>query len=702
MSMFQKATDNKAVAASNSSLDAALIWAERGIPVFPCHGNQNSEKYKRPHTPRGFKDATTDAATIKAWWAKHPDAMIGVPTGPASGFDVVDPDRKNGKDGFAFIPDWETLSPAIVRTPSGGAHLYFRSDGTIKNATDVNDMIGVDVRGDGGYVIAPGSAGYMWADGRDDLSNLPPFPEAFRPGSNRPKLNQKLEERFQPAGQPGDNPYAEPWVLGIALEAVPTPNSYTPWNNVAMAIYRATEGSEDGFEVFDRWSRKDMKNYGGTRERWEALEISPPNSIGAGTVFHMADEADRSWRERAEAVEPGWQQRAIIDSSQRTLARLARFFETDRGRGIAVRIQTYFAEVGPRRAATHLHAVSLADFDGQTVPPRQFIVEGMIPDRNVTDLSGDGGTGKSILALQASVAIVTGTEWLGFPVVPGRVLYVSCEDEMDEIRRRAEALCRQREITFKHLRDLYIIDLTTADGTELAALDKGKLSLTVVFAGLEEKIAELRPKLVILDTRADVFAGDEVNRSQVRGFVKALRRLCFQYDLAILMLSHPSLTGMSSGSGQSGSTAWGNSVRSRLYLDRPKGSDGSIVDPDLRVLSTKKANYSASDTEVSLRYVGGEFVAQREGALSELDPQVRGHKVEDRFVELLKDYDLQGRHVNDAGTYYAPKAFAETDPSIGQRHFRTAMLALLKQGRIKKVQRGPASRATSMLVMVQP
>jgi RecA-family ATPase len=697
MNMFEKATANNAVA-SNSTLYAALKWAEMGIPVFPCNGNQSSEKYKRPLTPRGFKDATKDPDKIKALWAKHPNALIGVPTGPASGIDVLDVDCKKGKNGFASIPGWETLSSAIVRTPSGGAHLYFLSDGTMKNGTDVNDMIGVDVRGDGGYVIAPGSAGYTWADGRDDLAKLPPFPEAFRPGSNRPKLNQKLEERFQPAGQPGDNPHAEPWVLAMALEAVPTPKSFTPWNNVAMAIYRATEGSWAGFEVFDNWSKKDPASYGGTDERWEALDGSPPNSIGAGTIFHMADEADPSWRERADAVDPEWRHRGIVESMQRSIARIAKFFATEKGKNIARRIEAYFGE--PSTAApTQLHAKSLADFDGQAVPPRQWIVEGLIPDRNVTDLSGDGGTGKSILALQAGTAMATNTDWLGFPVVPGRVLYISCEDEMDEIRRRAEALCRQRDIRLGDLRNLFVVDMTLADGTELAALEKGRLALTAVFAGLEAKIAELRPKLVVLDTRADVFAGNEIDRAQVRLFVKALRRLCFQYDLAVLMLSHPSLTGMNSGSGQSGSTAWGNSVRSRLYLERPKASDDSVVDPDLRVLSTKKANYGAADTEVALRYVGGEFVAQRDGTLSGLGQQARERMVEERFLALLNEFELQGRNVSSAtSATYAPALFAASDGKIGKGQFRAAMERLFVARKIKVEQFGPPSKRRQRIV----
>ncbi|MER8688751.1 AAA family ATPase [Mesorhizobium sp. M1136] len=676
--------------ATPSTLDAALDLAARGIPVFPCVGHPRSRDRKKPLTRRGFKDASTDPDTIKAWWEAHPNALIGMPTGKVSGIIVLDLDRKNGKDGFAVVPDWEMLSPTRVRTTNGGAHVYFAAEGYTPCSTGED---GVDVRGDGGYVIAPPSPGWAFTKGGfDSLADLPPFPEALRPNDNR-----KREERFHPAGQPGDDPHAEPWVLATALEAVTTPGAFKPWNNVAMAIWRATEGSAEGFQVFDDWSRRGA-NYGGTYERWDALDGSPPNSIGAGTIFHMADEADPSWRERADAVDPEWRHRGVVESMQRNIARVADFFATEKGKQVAIRIEGFFS-TSPPKAVTQLDAKSLADFDGQPAPPRQWIVEGVIPDRNVTDLSGDGGTGKSILALQAGAAMATNTAWLGFPVVPGRVLYMSCEDEMDEIRRRAEALCRQRDIRLGDLRNLFVVDMTLADGTELAALEKGRLALTAVFAGLEAKIEELRPKLVILDTRADVFAGNEIDRAQVRLFVKALRRLCFQYDLAVLMLSHPSLTGMNSGSGQSGSTAWGNSVRSRLYLERPKASDDSVVDSDLRVLSTKKANYGAADTEVALRYVGGEFVAQRDGTLSGLDQQARERMVEERFLALLKQFELQGRNVSSAtSATYAPALFAASDGKIGKGQFRAAMERLFAARKIKVEQFGPPSKKRQRIV----
>jgi hypothetical protein len=142
----------------NSLMDAALAYAAKGIPVFAC--GKDKKPFRGSH---GFKDATTDPKQIEQWWSARPYAMIGMPTGKASGFDVLDLDAKGGKNGFAHVADWERLTPTIVMTPSGGAHLYFKADGVTCSADKI--ARGVDTRGDGGYVILPPSPGYQWRKG---------------------------------------------------------------------------------------------------------------------------------------------------------------------------------------------------------------------------------------------------------------------------------------------------------------------------------------------------------------------------------------------------------------------------------------------------------------------------------------------------------------------------------------------------------
>ena len=219
-----------------------------------------------------------------------------------------------------------------------------------------------------------------------------------------------------------------------------------------------------------------------------------------------------------------------------------------------------------------LETIALATLAGAAVPAQRWIVPGLIPDRNVTDLSGDGGTGKTLLALQLCVAVATATDWigLGVPDTTGTVLYVSCEEEIDEIHRRINNIVAGSGLSIGDLKHFHVADLTVAASTDLARGEHGSLALTALYETLARTLARLRPKLVVLDTRADVYGANENDRGLVRSLVQALRRQCLSSDLAVLLLSHPSLTGINSGTGQSGSTGWGNSVRSRLYLHRQR------------------------------------------------------------------------------------------------------------------------------------
>ncbi len=105
------------VPVDNPLLQAALAYAARGWPVFPCEpGN------KKPLTAHGFKNASTDAATIEEWWARCPGANVAIATGEASGLYVVDEDA-GGADTIAALD----LPPTrTVWTPTGGRHYYFR------------------------------------------------------------------------------------------------------------------------------------------------------------------------------------------------------------------------------------------------------------------------------------------------------------------------------------------------------------------------------------------------------------------------------------------------------------------------------------------------------------------------------------------------------------------------------------------------
>ena len=147
-------------------LKAALAYAKRGVPVFPCEPGA-----KRPLTHNGHWDATTDPRAIERWWKRWPTANVGVPTGKKSGLAVLDVDL--GSDGPKSLAKLEGASvPAPktirVRTGGGGTHIYFRYPGDVEIRNSAGLLgSGLDVRGEGGYVVVPPSRTrdpYEWLD----------------------------------------------------------------------------------------------------------------------------------------------------------------------------------------------------------------------------------------------------------------------------------------------------------------------------------------------------------------------------------------------------------------------------------------------------------------------------------------------------------------------------------------------------------
>jgi hypothetical protein len=189
---------------SNQLKKSALRYARMGLPVFPLHSPYNSgcscgnedckDIGKHPRTAHGFKDATTDEKQIRAWWKKWPKANIGIRTGAESGLVVLDVDpRHKGFISLQLLEKEHGGLPACptVHTGGGGRHKYLsHPDIPIKNKTGIEP--GLDIRGDGGYVVAPPSRHssgnrYEWSEHAHlDQMSIPPMPQWLRTLVNEP------------------------------------------------------------------------------------------------------------------------------------------------------------------------------------------------------------------------------------------------------------------------------------------------------------------------------------------------------------------------------------------------------------------------------------------------------------------------------------------------------------------------------------
>jgi putative DNA primase/helicase len=160
------------VSGPNELLTAALGYAKRGWYVFPLHtpiaggcscqsGKDCKCIGKHPRTRNGLHDATTDEAQIRKWWSQWPEANIGIRTGSVSGLLVVDIDNKNGKQGgenlAAIAAPFGGLPVTLTATTGSGIHLFFKHPEVAVRGSASKLAEGVDVRANGGYVVAPPS-----------------------------------------------------------------------------------------------------------------------------------------------------------------------------------------------------------------------------------------------------------------------------------------------------------------------------------------------------------------------------------------------------------------------------------------------------------------------------------------------------------------------------------------------------------------
>ena len=174
------------------------------------------------------------------------------------------------------------------------------------------------------------------------------------------------------------------------------------------------------------------------------------------------------------------------------------------------------------------------------------------------------------------------------------------------------------------------------------------METTAAYDALYEFCGDVKPINISLDPLTSVFCGSEIDRAQVSEFARIVRRLARVANGSATLLAHPSLQGLKSGSGISGSTAWHNAFRFRHYLSGVGREDMSeeerLEANDLRVLEFKKNQYGPLGTTLRLRWKAGLFVPVADE--NEADREAREGWIDDLFLELLVRLWGEGRWVS--------------------------------------------------------
>jgi RecA-family ATPase len=345
-----------------------------------------------------------------------------------------------------------------------------------------------------------------------------------------------------------------------------------------------------------------------------------------------------------------------------------------------------------------LQWIDMSRWDREPIPDRKWAIKDRVPLNQAGLFSGEGGTGKSIIELMKDVAHVAGKDWLKSLPEQGPAFYIGAEDDEDEIHIRLAAIAKHYRVTFEELiRDgLKVMCLLGQDATLCAVGKSGRVETTALYKQLYEAAGDIKPKNISVDTLSRAFAGNEIDRVQVYAFAMHMQALAKVAGGSVTVLSHPSLQGINSGSGISGSTAWHGAFRFRQYLKGVKASEDEQPDANLRELEFKKNQYGPTDEALLLKYQRGLFLPLP--GIGSLERAAREQKTDDLFLKLLDRAIGQGRNVSDKKTAntYAPTRFAEEPEAkaerANKRELTEAMERLFRASKIHVATYGEPAR----------
>lgn len=527
--MAQRSTGSRG---DSPQLAAALGYAARGWRVFPLHSPTRSGGCtcgradctnigKHPRTAHGLKDASSATSVLRIWWGQQwRRANIAIVTGKRSGLVVLDVDpRHGGQAALTRIQEQcgplpETLK---VATGGGGEHWYFQHPGgdlLIRTGARVAGLAGLDVRGDGGYVVAPPSwhasgARYDWVDESTPIATLPD------------------------------------WLLDVLMKPPEIPAESRP-------ALRSVGGLADG----QRWLEKALERaYEGNRNEtgfWLACQLRDDG---------MSQEAAESWLADYSARVPGsgYTLREAMQSLRQAYGTPARERARDTSRPLAApatataaasEYQTHGANAladppktwrrddddnhdddttGREEAEARRQArfTFLSDEEVEMLPPPEWQIGTLLVQNSLSVVYGEYGSAKSFLVLDWALSIATGRPWMGKAVVQGTVAYVAGEG-IGGMGKRIKAWKQQHE--------------WTGGPTGLWLLGSAPLLLHAEdVVALRDALRSLPaiPTLVVIDTLARSMTGGDENSAQDMGLaVAAAEGIRAEFGCHVLLVHH--------------------------------------------------------------------------------------------------------------------------------------------------------------------
>ena len=569
------------LAAAASRYASTYDWA-----VFPVHSIREGtctcshadcgSPGKHPRTPRGLTDATKDQQVIKEWWEQWPDSNIGVRTGQVSGIMAVDLDVKDSDvngitNWYELLDDHGSASTMTAFTGSGGQHWIYKLPPNVEVRNDTGTKLakGIDIRGDGGYIVVAPSVHlsgdtYQWEDNSQAV--LAPewlISKCASPVQKAVKTTVKPAEGYEPwvtealqgVGESYRNHTAARLVgyfhkSGVAediIQAVLTPFAEACNPPMDIRELRRTVASVCRYEkqITDHHivDPPEFEEVAG-----QLCYTWPRNGVSIKLDELTRDRDGIKCEIEIEAIAPG---RQALDHgpvnfnlmSTQTRAGLVKHLggqmpELPWGTMMdaVCRLAIASFRVGPP-------LINLAHYEGFAPT---WLLWPLIVEDEISILFGDGGNGKSLIALAAAISVETQNSLLSgmVPVSPAKALYLDWESGPNAHAARMKKLMHPApmlEMPYMQMED----------------------TLPASVKQIQQRLTETGCNMIIVDSIVAAIGGEERAKNEASAFGNAVRSL----HTTALLIGHQTKGDDNSGK-PFGSTFWHNVARSTMEVQR--------------------------------------------------------------------------------------------------------------------------------------
>jgi hypothetical protein len=544
--------------------ELAVAYAEQGWPCFPCRheaediydpttGELEERGPKTPLLAKGVNGAIKIPDVVGRAWGRYPNAMIGLPTGSATKFFVLDIDNKpGGANGFDWLAEMEANhgplpETARVTTPNGGLHIYFNHADGVRNRGALG--AGVDLRGEGGYVIGAGSKmadgrAYEWAGDAREIADAPawlldlviPKPSPAHASRLLP-THADASRRLATTGG-GNAAYVDAAVDNelAELSAAPRGDRNNKLNDTAFKLGRWVGGGYISESDARTWLQDISRPWGNFRKSCGTIE----SGLRAGKLDPRHPPESEIQADNTPPVNQEW---------------LRRFIENSRRKMATAPVAANDNVTGVDGASTPARFSIFDWLSSRYVgdpPVVKELVEGTIPQGVPGMIAAMGDTGKSYAALELHRRVSFGSSTFEPPIFGGRVLatgtsvMVTSEDDAGEVHRRLAALDHKGH-RFAEGGKLIVVPLPSAGGPQVFWREDKKRGLieTDDYKRLCDELLSIEDlRLVTFDPLAS-FAHVQINEDPAAGaFVCAsLGALAAETKATVLVAHHMKKTG---------------------------------------------------------------------------------------------------------------------------------------------------------------